>query len=221
MEAPMNGPQDMGGFTGFGPVVAEANEPVFHEAWESRAFAMVLAIQLTGTWSADAHRFAREKLAPVNYWSSSYYEYRFHGLRNLLVESGYIDAAEVETGRMEKPPLAMKRVPRPAETPSLLASGTPYVRPAPHPAFFAVDDKVRTRNINPEGHTRLPRYARGKAGEIVALHGAHVFPDSSAHGQGDDPQWLYTVRFSARELWGGDSRDSVCVDLWEPYLEAL
>jgi nitrile hydratase len=85
---------------------------------------------------------------------------------------------------------------------------------------FAVGDRVRARNIHPTGHTRLPRYARGKTGEIAAVHGAHVFPDSSAHGRGDDPQWLYTVRFSACELWGKDSRDLVHIDLWEPYLES-
>ena len=85
----------------------------------------------------------------------------------------------------------------------------------------AVGDTIRTRNINPDGHTRLPRYARGKAGEIVAVHGTHVFPDSSAHGRGEDPQWLYTVRFTGRELWGKETEDSVCIDLWEPYLEAL
>jgi hypothetical protein len=78
---------------------------------------------------------------------------------------------------------------------------------------------VRTRNISPEGHTRLPRYARGRIGEVIAVHGTHVFPDSNAHGKGEDPQWLYTVRFGARELWGKDTKDAVCIDLWEPYLE--
>ena len=86
---------------------------------------------------------------------------------------------------------------------------------------FAIGDKVRARTMNPHGHTRLPRYARGRAGEIVAVHGTHVFPDSAAHGLGEDPQWLYTVRFSARELWGKDTPDAVCIDLWEPYLEAI
>jgi hypothetical protein len=88
-------------------------------------------------------------------------------------------------------------------------------------AGLDVGDKVRTRNINPSGHTRLPRYARGRAGESVAVHGTHVFPDSNAHGKGEDPQWLYTVRFSARELWGKDTKDTVMIDLWEPYLEKL
>jgi len=89
------------------------------------------------------------------------------------------------------------------------------------PPAFAEGDTVRARNLNPPGHTRLPRYARGHVGVVVALHGAHVFPDSHAHGKGEDPHPLYTVRFTATELWGAaaNPRDSVCLDLWEPYLE--
>ena len=105
--------------------------------------------------------------------------------------------------------------------PGILGSGGPSTRPSNKPQGFAIGHKVRARNITPPGHTRLPRYARGRLGEIVAVHGTHVFPDSSAQGLGDDPQWLYTVRFTARELWGKDTSDTVCIDLWEPYLEAL
>ena len=104
---------------------------------------------------------------------------------------------------------------------ALGAAGGPADRPSNRPQGFAPGDHVRTRSINPDGHTRLPRYARGKVGEIVAVHGTHVFPDSNAHGLGEDPQWLYTVRFTAQELWGKDTRDCVMIDLWEPYLEAL
>ena len=82
-------------------------------------------------------------------------------------------------------------------------------------------DAVRARNINPTGHTRLPRYARGQSGDHRPLHGAHVFPDGNAHFRGEDPQHLYTVRFAARELWGEAAapRDGVYIDLWERYLE--
>ena len=105
--------------------------------------------------------------------------------------------------------------------PAILATGGPASRPLNRPQAYAIGNKIRTRNINTQGHTRLPRYARGKAGEIVAVHGAHVFPDSNAQGLGEDPQWLYTVRFSARDLWGKDTKDAVMIDLWEPYLEAF
>ena len=75
--------------------------------------------------------------------------------------------------------------------------------------------------INPSGHTRLPRYARGKRGCIEAVRGVFVFPDTHAHGQGEQPCWLYTVRFAARELWGeaADAAASVTIDAFEPYLD--
>lgn len=76
--------------------------------------------------------------------------------------------------------------------------------------------------MNPHGHTRLPRYARGKVGVVEARHGCHVFPDTNAHGLGEEPQWLYTVRFDGTELWGDDAEAGVTVsiDAWEPYLES-
>lgn len=217
----MNGPHDMGGFTGFGPVRHEENEPVWHAGWEPRAFALVLAMGMTGQWNIDEARHARERLPAMQYWRSSYYEMRHYALILQLVELGLITAMEEEQGRMAVPPKPVARVASAEMIPAALAAGSPYVRPSNRPQGFAIGNKVRTRTINPLGHTRLPRYARGKRGEIVAVHGTHVFPDSSARGQGDDPQWLYTVRFTAAELWGKDTKDAVCIDLWEPYLEAL
>jgi nitrile hydratase len=216
----MNGPHDMGGFAGFGRVEPEAAEPVFHEPWEARSFALVLAMGMTGAWNIDAARHARERLPPLTYWSSSYYEMRHHALARQLMEAGLVTAREERSGRVEAPPRPLARVPRAAEIPAILASGGPADRPAVKPRAFAPGERVRTLNINPAGHTRLPRYARGREGQIVAVHGVHVFPDASAMGQGDDPQWLYTVRFTARELWGKETPDTVQIDLFEPYLEA-
>jgi nitrile hydratase len=146
---------------------------------------------------------------------------RHYALELQLIELGLATAAEEQQGRMIEPPKPVMRVATAEIVPAILAAGGPSDRPSNKPQGFAPGDKVRARNINPAGHTRLPRYARGKAGEIVAVHGTHVFPDSNAHDLGEDPQWLYTVRFTAQELWGKDSKDSVCIDLWEPYLEAL
>lgn len=216
----MNGPHDMGGFSGFGPVKPEVDEPVWHADWEPRAFALVLAMGMTGSWNIDEARHARERLPALQYWRSSYYEMRHYALLLQLIELGLVAAVEEEQGRMREPPLPVKRVAKAEMIPAILAAGGPADRPSNLPQGFKLGDKVRTRNINPEGHTRLPRYARGKIGEIDLVHGTHVFPDSNAHGQGENPQWLYTVRFSARELWGKDTKDSVCIDLWEPYLEA-
>jgi nitrile hydratase subunit beta len=215
----MNGPQDMGGFEAFGPVKPEQNEPVFHSAWERRAFALNLAVGMTGTWNIDEMRHGRERLDPMLYWSSSYYEYRHYGLEMQIADAGLATPQEIANGHMSVPPKPVKRVAKAAMIPEILAKGGPAMRPSNLPQGFQIGDRVRARNITPEGHTRLVRYARGKIGEIVLVHGTHVLPDSSAHGKGDDPQWLYTVRFTARELWGRDSADGVCIDLWEPYLE--
>lgn len=216
----MNGPHDMGGFTGFGPVAPEADEPVWHAAWEPRAFALVLAMGMGGRWNIDEARHAREKLGALQYWGSSYYEMRHYAMVLQLIELGLITAIEEEQGRMSVPPGSVRRVATAEMIPAILATGGPSTRASNRPQGFAPGDKVRARNINPDGHTRLPRYARGKMGEVVAVHGTHVFPDSNAHGLGEDPQWLYTVRFTAKELWGKDTKDAVCIDLWEPYLEA-
>ncbi len=217
----MNGPHDMGGFTAFGPVQHEENEPVWHAEWEPRAFAIVLAMGMTGMWNIDIARHARERLPAMTYWRSSYYEMRHYALVLQLIELGLVSAMEEEQGRSAGEAKPVKRVPKASEIPAILAAGSTYDRPSNREALFRPGNKVRARNIHPEGHTRLPRYARGKPGEIVAIHGTHVFPDSNAQAKGEDPHWLYTVRFTARDLWGKDTKDSVCIDLWEPYLEAL
>lgn len=205
---------------GFGPVAPEPNEPLFHADWERRVLALTLAMGATGSWNIDASRHARETLPPLTYWSSSYYEIWLAGLIKLMSVRGLVSEAEIVSGRMQTPPEEIKRKLTAAMVSAVLAKGGPANRQSNAVARFAIGDLVRARNIHREGHTRLPRYARGKAGKIVLVHGTHVLPDSSAHGRGDDPQWLYTVRFSANELWGANTGDSVNIDLWEPYLEA-
>jgi nitrile hydratase subunit beta len=216
----MNGPQDMGGQAGFGPIAPEKDEPWFHAPWERRALALSLAMGMTGSWNIDISRHARERLPALQYWSSSYYEVWIAGLTTLLKEAGLAGPDEIAAGHSLVPSKTVKRVATAGMIPAILQKGGPANRECGHKAGFHPGDKIRTRNMSTEGHTRLPRYARGKLGEIIAAHGTHVFPDSSAHGSGDDPQWLYTVRFTARELWGHDNNDHVMLDLWEPYLEA-
>jgi nitrile hydratase len=216
----MNGPHDMGGFTRFGPIAPEADEPVFHADWERRAFALVLAMGATGSWNIDMSRAARESLSASDYWTSSYYRIWIEGLIRLLKEYRLVADEEVGDGRMRSAAKPVK-VLKGAEVAAVLAKGGPANRPCERAQRFRVGDRVRARNINPATHTRLPRYVRGRAGEIVRVHGTHVFPDSSAQNRGEDPQWLYGVEFSAMELWGKDNPDKVCLDLWEPYLEAL
>src|SRR3954451_3757590 len=191
----------MGDTHGFGAVVAEADEPWFHAEWERRVFAMVLALGAGGRWNIDAGRFAREDRSPAEYLGMTYYEIWFAGLERLLAERGSPD-----------------RVLRSQDVAATMARGGPASRESSWPARFAVGDRVRTRNTHPHTHTRLPRYARDKVGVVERVHGTHVFPDSNAHFAGEDPQWLYRVRFSARELGGRDPPDSVAIDGFEPYL---
>jgi nitrile hydratase len=218
----MNGAQDMGGMQSFGPVAPEADEPYFHADWERRALALTIAMGATGKWNIDMSRAARESLPPAQYLSSSYYQIWLAGLRKLLIDSCLATADEIDSGVSQRIGAPLPRVLAPDQVNPMLFRGSPASRPEPGPARFAVGDAVRTQTFNPPTHTRLPRYCRGKRGHIVALRGAHVFPDSNALGRGEDPQWLYTVRFDAVELWGKDTTaSSVCADCWEPYLEAV
>jgi hypothetical protein len=198
----VNGAHDMGGAHGFGPVVAEAGEPWFHAEWERRVFALVIALGAGGRWNIDASRFAREDRPPAEYLGMTYYEIWLAGLARLLAERGY-----------------PSKVLAAQDVDATLARGGPASRESDRVARFAIGDRVRTRNTHPHTHTRLPRYARDKVGTVEALHGTHVFPDSNSRFAGENPQWLYTVRFSARELWGRDDNDSVSIDAFEPYLE--
>ena len=220
----MNGAQDLGGMMGFGPVRPEPNEPVFHADWERRALGLTLAAGALGEWNIDIGRHARESLHPADYLSSSYYEIWTKGLVKLLVERAMLTPAELEAGRSLQTPAATKRpAMAAADVPAALAKGGPCDRPVDRPALFAVGDKVRTRNINPVGHTRLPRYARGKTGLVERVHGGFVFPDTNAHRAGENPQWLYSVVFTGPELWGdgADAGLTVAIDCWESYLERV
>lgn len=218
----MNGPHDLGGAQGFGPVMPEPNEPVFHAEWERRAAALSLAMNATGMWNIDIVRFARERTPPAEYLAASYYEIWLKGLERLLVENGLVIADELASGRSAGPAIALKNKPKAVDIPALLAKGSPCERPARRSAVFAVGDEIRTKQINPMSHTRLPRYARGRDGTIAAIRGVHVFPDTNSARREENPQWLYSVAFDACELWGEEAAregDEVLIDLWEPYLE--
>ena len=220
----MNGVHDLGGMQDFGPVMPEPNEPVFHADWEGRVLALVLAAGALGKWNIDTSRYAREILPPADYLRMGYYEKWLAGLETNLIAAGLVTRAEIESGKAVPGPMA-KPAPL-ARLAELIAKGTPYDRGpahggnAPSPRF-AVGQRVRGRTINPVGHTRLPRYARGRVGIVETDHGAFVFPDSNAHFEGERPQHLYSVRFEARELWGPDAgaRDSVTLNLWDDHLE--
>jgi nitrile hydratase len=217
----MNGVHDMGGMHGLGPIAPEPDEPIFHAAWEGRVLALTLAVGAWGRWNIDASRHARERIPGPDYLRMSYYEKWLAGLVEMMVTAGLVTGREIEAGEPAKggmrasPPLTADRVA------TALAAGGPASRDVPAPRRFAIGETVRARNLNPAGHTRLPRYARGRKGVIERDHGPHVFPDANALGLGEQPARLYGVRFSARELWGeaAGARDSVHLDLWDAYLE--
>lgn len=218
----MNGAADMGGMMGFGPVRPEGeSEPYFHAEWERRAFALTLAMGATGQWNIDMSRAARESLPPQQYLSKSYYEIWLAGLEKLMAERDLLGPGEIETGHALHPPKALARILKAENVAAVLAKGGPTERETNTTARFRIGDRVRTKNMHPATHTRLPRYVRGRVGVVELVHGAHVFPDSSALGQGEQPQWLYTVCFAGTELWGeaADPTLSVSVDAWESYLE--
>ena len=217
----MNGVHDMGGMHGMGPIEEEKNEPVFHQEWEGRIFAMSRAM---GTWrkcNLDASRHSRELIPPAEYLRMSYYERWVAALVELIVQSGLATRAEIDSGVAAAG--SVKAVPRLTadKAVALVAKGAPASRDVNVAARFQVGQRVRARDMHPVGHTRLPRYARGKFGTIDRDHGVFVFPDTNAHFLGEKPQHVYSVRFSARELWGEQaaSRDSVYVDMWDDYLE--
>lgn len=217
----MNGGQDLGGMMGFGPVQPEPDEPVFHAAWEKRVLAINVAVGACGLWNIDMSRHAREKIDPRDYLSFSYYHIWLRGLEDLVQRTQLATPAELATGRASAPPVPVKRVIAAAEVEGALSKGWPSERPAIQPARFAVGDRVRAKNINPGGHTRLPRYARGRLGTVEMVHGTHVFPDSNAARMEEAPVWLYTVCFRGQELWGpeADPTVAVSIDAFEPYLD--
>lgn len=239
----MNGVHDIGGMHGFGPVVREENEPVFHADWEGRTFALVRSTAAGRRFNIDEFRRTIERMPPARYLAGTYYERWLYALETLLLEKGVISSEELDaavSGACEPGTRAeghgdttsdAAQTPN-AHVPAALnrdGEGTPR-QPRDvllrydlsYKPRFRVGDRVVARNMNPGGHTRIPRYARGKHGVIRHDWGVFVFPDTHAHGQGANPQHCYSVEFDARELWGVDhsARERIYIDLWEDYLEA-
>jgi nitrile hydratase len=216
----MNGIHDMGGMDGFGPVVPEKNEPVFHAKWEGEMMAISRVMGAIGAWNIDQGRYGIEMLPP-NLYLTPYYRRWLERFERAIVRYGYATEDEIAAGHSLHP---AKVPPKGNFTMADLARvsrrGT-YDRQAATQARFAIGDRVLARNMHPKGHTRLPRYVRGHVGIVERLHGCQVFPDTEAMGQGENPQWLYTVSFDGKDLWGADSEPGlrVSVEAFEPYLE--
>ncbi len=206
----MNGAHDLGGMHGFGPIAPEANEPVFHADWERRVFGIEQAIAVKLSRNGDAFRHAVERMEPALYLSTSYYEHWLHAIETRLLETGLVTRAELGDACIVSEQIQEHR--------STTALPSDHRRPRQRPRFKR-GDRVVARNLNPTGHTRLPRYVRGKPGVVVRDLGVFTFPDTNAHDAGRNPQHCYTVCFKARDLWGAGARVRVYIDLWEDYLE--
>jgi len=215
-----NSIHDMGGMHGFGPVEAEPNEPPFHERWEGRVFALQRAMGFPGLWTIDGGRASLEALTPLDYLGSSYYRRWFLGLENRLLRHRLVDRDEIAAGHSLRAGAQLPRKLAAADVEKTLTRGD-FARPTNQRARFKEGDRVRTKNINPVTHTRLPRYARARTGTVEVVRGCHVFPDTAALESGENPQWLYTVVFTGRELWGEDADPAVRVSIeaFEPYLD--
>jgi nitrile hydratase beta subunit len=211
---------DMGGMHGFGKVEPEPNEPVFHAPWEGRVHAMQRAMGAAELWTIDGVRASLESLPPQTYLATTYYQRWFLGLEKRVVARGLVGADELSAGHSLRPAVPLKRTTTTADARKPPIRGN-FERPTNAPAKFKVGERVRTANINPTTHTRLPRYARDKEGVVEAIRGCHVYPDTAALDvHNESPQWLYTVVFTGQELWGPGSDPSITVSIeaFEPYL---
>src|SRR5262249_43286518 len=202
---------DMGGMDGFGKVEPEANEPVFHAPWEGRVLAMQRAMGYAGAWHIDMSRFAQERLPPTTYLTASYYQRWALAMEKNVVERDFAGADELAAGHALRPGKAVARKLTREVVPGLTRGS--FYRQSQGPARFKPGDRVRAKNIHPATHTRLPRYARGHVGVVELVHGCHAYPDSVAIDQGDNPQWLYTVAFDSRELWGPDADPTLTISI--------
>ena len=221
----MLGIHDLGGMHGFGPVAPEPDEPCFHERWEAAVFAMMFACGRSGaTGNADRFRHAIERIDPAAYLEDGYYGRWLGGIETLLVEGGIVERDQISLQAQALGAAIDARIAsRPAARPDPVAPGNEgsCLRTPPLPPRFRSGDLVTTATELRAGHTRLPNYARGRPGVVVAYRDGWVFPDSNAHGAGEAPTHLYTVRFDGQDLWGARTEPGIQIhlDLFEPYLE--
>jgi nitrile hydratase len=218
----MDSIHDMGGMHGFGRVEPEKNEPVFHAPWEGRMFGMAMTVPFALGYSDDLFRPAMERMEPGHYLSSSYYEKWYEAMLRILKERGAVTDDELAGGALK----SFKGNPaaKAADVLPAILGGASQARPDARAVAqaFNAGDRVRTRSSMGLGHNRLPRYVRGRTGTIESVHGSFLVADRNSVGD-QTPETLYTVVFSARDLWGGEAAvgDTLSLDCWESYLEPV
>ena len=222
----MDGIHDMGGMHGFGPIVREENEPVFHHAWEGRVYAMSMWRQVP---IDGGFRYAIERINPAHYLATSYYEKWLYVITQAYIAAGVFTQAELDdrVAQFRSNPNAALPQPKNPEFAQRIAieifapeslRKVIDIQPA-----FDIGDTVKARNIHPAGHTRMPRYVRGKRGVVTQYYGIQDIDDTMPSGVQAQPQPLYSVRFDAEELWGKSAEPNcaIYIDMWESYLEPL
>jgi nitrile hydratase len=217
----MNGVHDMGGMHGFGPVKIDWDfTPKSLSEWEKRVDLLLGATMRVGIFNIDAFRFGIEQMEPARYLATPYFGRWAASVEWNLIREGVITLDEldawVETLRSD--PVV---TPTPGAKPFTPPDQTPGKPLPPIQPRFAVGDQVITRNVHPTGHTRLPRYARGKPGVIERVYEAEPFADDRADNKRVPMQHTYRVRFDARDLWGESAEPNafVTLDLYDSYLE--
>ena len=218
----MNGIHDIGGMDNIGPVNIEKDEPVFHEDWEKKVYAMTLATMGAGIFVTDEVRYMTETIPPADYLTFSYYEKWLYSLEQLMLQKNIATGEELKSGKVTAPELTAGVEAASVERMQYgMNNRIPVFVDADILPKFKVGDSIIARNINPLHHTRIPRYIRGRRGVVEMHHGIFLLPDTNAHGGPDKPQHVYNVRFAARELWGEEApeKDSVYIDLFDDYMD--
>ena len=222
----MNGVHDMGGMQAFGPILREHNEPYFHEAWEERVFGLFFGCFAGGHFNVDMFRAEIERMPGDEYLRSSYYEHWFHAIEHLLLANGTLTREAIDQACRRGGAIGVNRAAPTNALPvemvdGLIRTGASTRMQEMIAPRFKVGDRIRARDHNPVTHTRIPRYIKGRSGVVQRDHGVFSFNDTVAHGLGHEPQHVYSVRFMARELWGEQAsvHDSVCIDLFESYMD--
>lgn len=221
----MDGIHDLGGRAGFGPVQHQDDEPVFHSDWERSVLVMFPALAMAGAFNLDEFRHGMEQISPHDYLTARYYEHWIDSMTHYGLRMGIFDADDLEKRTrhyLEHPDEQLPPSSKPEMVEALrqlIATGDDYRRPKDDPARFASGDAVKVSNEASLGHTRRAGYVRGRTGTIAKVHGSYVYPDTNAMGEGECPEYVYTVEFSGEELWGPDgAKSTLYIDLWEPYL---
>jgi nitrile hydratase subunit beta len=220
----VDGIADMGGTQGWGPThPPRVDEPVFGEAWEGRAFALALLSNRLAGWNVDAFRHALERLSPAAYLGDGYFGRWLNAAELVLTDSAVLapEAVQARARNLRGQHVAEPPPSQPVR-PDYQPTAEGSLRVVDAAPAFAVGERVRVKNMSRTGHSRLPRYVRGHAGVVGFIQPPSVLPDTNAHFEGENPQYVYTIQFHSDELWGAEAElFTLTIEMFESYLEKI